>query len=247
MKESRLEMHKFKIIEHKVIAHEIYQITFEKPETVKIIPGQFAMLYLNDSDFFLGRPFSFSQILPNSFSIIYKVLGKGTKKMTELKQGDSVAMRLPLGQGFTLQKKSQKILIYAGGLGLAPLLSILDDSVSKDITFVIGFKNKSSVYGLERLEKYKSIIFTDDGSYGLKGNITHADIDPFDYDVVYACGPQPMLQYLMKILRHHPLAYLSLEERMACGTGVCMGCVCGKDNRKRVCLDGPVFSVKELI
>lgn len=240
-------MQTFKIKAHRKIACDVYEITFEKPEDLMIQSGQFALVYLDHPDFYLGRPFSFSNISATDFTIIYKVVGQGTQYLSTLERGTDVKMRVPLGQGFPIDTSHQKILIYAGGLGLAPLLSLVQGLKDKTIHYVLGFQSEKDIYGLAKIPSQQLELFTDDGSKGKKGNVLNSEIDPFDYDAVYACGPEKMLTALMPQLKAHPHAYVSIEERMACGSGICMGCVCGKNNEKRVCVEGPVFKVKELV
>lgn len=171
-----------------------------------------------------------------------------------------------LGNGYDLEKGRHKsILLMAGGIGVPPILELAkrlsgcggsEEAITKDITAVIGYRN-SDTYLLEELEQYTRVyVATEDGSLGTKGNVIDAiNENKLNPDIIYACGPMPMLRAIKKLAAERDIdAYISLEERMACGVGACLGCVCRtthKDhhshvNNARICTDGPVFEAKEV-
>lgn len=208
--------------------------------------GQFLELSLNN--FFLRRPFSIADCSENTVTLLYKVIGEGTKALSGAKRGDSFDCLTNLGNGFN-SCRTQKPLLLGGGIGIAPLYKLAKDFVKKDIvpTILLGFRNCSEMFYLEEFKKLGDVIVaTDDGSFGCCGNIVEAlklSVPCIDY--YYACGPVVML----KALQNHCInGELSLEARMGCGFGVCMGCsIQTKNGYKRVCKEGPIFDASEVL
>ena len=236
-----------KIIENKPLTNDIYKMTFEGD--LKALPGQFVNVKINDSSLLLRRPISVFDCTEKSLSIIYRVVGAGTKELSTYKEGSTVSVLGPVGSGFPRVSK-KKVLIVGGGIGVPPLYYLAKSLVSdNEITFVLGFRDKSQVILENELSKYgKVIVTTDDGSYGLHGNVIKA-IEEYniDFDVVYACGPSRMLEAIDKKYYGQKEGYISFEERMACGIGICYGCACRprelKKGMLRVCKEGPVFEL----
>lgn len=239
---------------------------FENP-----LPGQFVMVRIAGlTDPFLSRPvsvYSFARSKSHCMmDLLYRVVGKGTQIMAGLINGSQVEISGPLGGSYTIDPARKKIVLIAGGIGVAPL-SLLAQYLCKTVcrdadgmTFYLGAQTSDAIVGLEPLRKYcyNIVVCTDDGSQGVKGLVTKAfqkdmkKYPPAD-TAIYACGPKPMLRALSAILPEDAFCQVSLEERMACGVGTCVGCVVaikdeqGEKAYRRVCADGPVFELKDVI
>lgn len=241
--------------------------SFENP-----LPGQFVMIRIAGlNDPFLSRPISIYSFSRGknycSLEFLYRVVGKGTQILAGLIKGSQVEINGPLGNGFEIQTVKNNIVFIAGGIGIAPLSLLIEilcrraDCSPSSMTVYLGFQGASAVVGLDKLKKLcrNITVCTDDGTLGTKGFVTHIfkkDMKKFlpDNTSIYACGPKEMLKSLSKILNTKKIdCQISLEERMACGTGACMGCsVAVKDDKgelsyKRVCADGPVFNLADII
>jgi dihydroorotate dehydrogenase electron transfer subunit len=241
--------------------------SFENP-----LPGQFVMIRIAGlNDPFLSRPISIYSFFRGknycSLEFLYRVVGKGTQILAGLIKGSQVEINGPLGNGFEIQTVKKNIVCIAGGIGIAPLSLLIEilcrraDCSPSAMTVYLGFQKSSSVVGLAEMKKLcrDTSVCTDDGSVGKKGFVTQVfqkDMKKFSPDntSIYACGPKEMLKSLAKILNVSNFdCQVSLEERMACGTGACMGCaVAVKDEQgaleyKRVCADGPVFNLQNII
>lgn len=205
-------------------------------------PGQFYMVrgWLG-LDPFLSRPLSINSLDSESISFLYQDVGRGTKLLSRLKKGDSLSLLGPLGNGFS-DIEGERIALVGGGIGLAPLV-YLAQTLDKKLDFYCGFK--TDIYEVEEIEKLVDQIFiaTEDGSWGHKGLVTEI-IDYDLYDTIVTCGPRPMMEALY---RKKEELIVSMEEKMACGIGACMGCnIETSRGNKRVCKDGPVFLAKEV-
>ncbi len=223
--------------------------------------GQFYMLHAVRSDVLLGRPISVfhSEVLLNeenrvelSFLILLK--GKGTKELCSLDFGDLINLIGPCGNRFPYPENNagrNKVLIIGGGIGVAPVAGFAETLPAKSYDFYASFKSGS--YGIENLKADKLVITTDDGSVGVHGMLpaalTEETLKAGNYDAVYACGPTPMLAYIQKICQAAGVkSWLSMEAHMACGVGVCLGCVIDTtEGKKRCCKEGPVFDGDILI
>ncbi len=233
------------------------------------LPGQFVMVRMKSCDQpFLSRPFSIYSVYShgkNTFlEILYKVVGKGTEAFSRLREGDILNILGPLGKGFDIPSECDKIVLIAGGVGIAPL-SFLAERCERDINGAeivcyIGAGSLEALVSLDRIEGICSVvkISTDDGSWGHAGSVTELfrrDMELYmDNDSrIYSCGPNPMLRSLNKLLKGRPVAcQVSLEERMACGIGACLGCVVKIKSGDvggglvRVCKEGPVFDISSV-
>lgn len=223
------------------------------------VPGQFISLYCADGAKLLPRPISICELNAEktAIRIVYRVAGKGTEEFSNLKSMHKIEVLGPIGNGYTL--KENKAMLIAGGIGIPPMVELakeLKRSGVNDITAVLGYRN-NQLFLKEELEKYCNVyVATEDGSCGAKGNVMDAiKLYNLKADVLYSCGPKPMLKSVSDFARQHDIeAQISLEERMACGIGACLGCVCktkDKDSHsqvknKRVCVDGPVFDYREV-
>lgn len=243
------------ILENKPVAENIYSLTLALPEAVKIRAGQFADLSVGGAHL-LKRPLAVCKADGEKVTVCYQIRGEGTKLLSERKAGETLDALLPLGNGFYLKENEKKIALVGGGVGIFPMISVIGEyAAEKEISAYIGFRNKGAVCGLEELKRAKKLTaVTDDGSFGEKMNAVQAfaaDLEVGERpDVVLSCGPLPMLRALKTALEGRDIpCYVSLEERMGCGIGACLVCVCEKTNGEnaRVCKDGPVFGIGEVV
>ena len=235
----------------------VWSLSLKAEKSALPAAGQFFMLRSHSSQKLLARPISvFSvQILPdnNSAKIEFLILkkGKGTRELCALKSGDRVELLGPCGNTFPRPIEGSNICIVGGGVGIAPVAGFASTLPDQTYDFYASFKSGS--YGLQNIKAKTLFITTDDGSQGISGMISAAlnasDLRARKYTAVYACGPAPMLRYIQGICRDANVqCYLSLEEKMACGMGVCLGCtVQTVEGYKRCCKDGPVFAGQKII
>ena len=244
-----------KVVENKQIATGIYSITFDLGEEVVVRAGQFGDILVGGTHL-LRRPIAICKVEGSLVTFCYQVKGEGTQKLQKVEAGTTLSVLLPLGNGFFVEKTEKKVALVGGGVGVFPLISVLREyKKEKQISAYIGYRNKAAVCGVEEFEKAdKFVAVTDDGSYGEKMNAVQAfekDLQAGNRpDVVLACGPTPMLRALKTLVEKENLTcYVSLEERMGCGIGACLVCVCNLTNGEhaRVCKDGPVFNAKEVV
>lgn len=237
---------KSKILVNEQVKDNIYKLIVEFKND-KILPGQFFMLKTLNNEFLLPRPISVNDCDDNSVTFLYRVEGMGTKVMSNLIVGTEIQTLGPLGNGFDLDKINGKVAIIGGGIGTAPLLYLAKKLETKADIY-LGFRDVT--YGLDEFEKYsnKLLIATEDGSIGQKGFVTSL-LNFDDYDCVVTCGPEVMMNAVMNACEKSKIkCFVSLEKRMACGVGACLGCVVEtKAGMKRACKDGPVFEASELI
>lgn len=235
------------VIENKQISNNIYRISAEFKSEIK--PGQFFMLKTLDNSFLLPRPISVNDVNGNIVSFLYRIEGQGTKKISSLCANDEIQLFGPLGNGFDTEELKGKIAVIGGGIGIAPLL-YLSKKLGKRADVYLGYKDLENMYIVEEFKSFvdKTLIVTEDGSFGEKGFVT--DYVQYDkYDAVVTCGPEIMMNKIVNNCRINNIkCYISLERRMACGMGACLGCtVETKDGNKRACKDGPVFNSEELV
>ena len=247
------------------LSEGIYSIWLETKAAQYAQPGQFINVYTNDPSKLLPRPISICQIDRNGrLRIVFRVVGSGTQQLSELKKGDSLKITGPLGNGFygAIQvkgfsfKENTKALLIGGGIGIPPMLG-LAEGLACDKTLVCGFRSNKELFLTDEIEKSaRLVIATDDGSLGTNGTVIDAiNENNITADVIFACGPKPMLKGVKALGEKLKVpTFLSMEERMACGVGACLGCVCkttetdshSKVKNKRVCMDGPVFLSTEV-
>ena len=218
-------------------------------------PGQFISVYSNDSSRLLPRPISICEVDKEfrALRIVYRVVGEGTKEFSKLRAGQKVRIMGPLGNGFFL--KDKRAILVAGGIGIPPMLE-LAKNLDCEKTIVVGYRDAQTFLSDELSSYGDVVIATEDGSVGTKGNVLDAIREnQVTGDVIYACGPTPMLRALKTYAAEkHIECQISLEEKMACGIGACLACVCKskeKDSHtnvpnKRICKDGPVFYAEEV-
>lgn len=243
----------FKIVERNAYGEHYFSLTLQHPDSMpEIVPGQFVEVEVKGTrEVMLRRPISIHDVdySRNTLTLLIQVVGKGTKQLADMQVGDSLNLIYPLGHGFAIQGKN--VLLVGGGAGTAPLLYLAKhfDSMGVRPTIILGGRTAELIPVQEPFMKYGNLcIATDDGSLGEKGMVTqHSKFDQ-PYDMIYTCGPTPM----MKAVARHAVAKgieceVSLENMMACGVGACLCCVCDTDEGHQcVCKNGPVFNVRKL-
>jgi dihydroorotate dehydrogenase electron transfer subunit len=232
-----------------------YLIRLDCPDiTTQARPGQFVMVRCGEGpEYQLRRPLSIHRIEGNKLSLLFNVVGKGTRWLSQRPAGEKLDLLGPLGKGFTILPDSKKLLLAAGGIGIAPLVFLAEDAVrrGKEVTLLLGAATARQLYPKRLLPAgIRLITATEDGSEGKQGMIT--DILPDftdDTDQLFTCGPLPMYRAMapMPELKGKPVQ-VSLEVRMGCGLGICYGCTVKTVNGLRqTCKDGPVFELNEVL
>ena len=255
---AKLKM-KSTVIEQKMIADGICSMWLDAKEVaVQAKPGQFISVYSNDKSRVLPRPISICEIdrEQGTLRIVYRVVGKGTEEFSKAEAGDSFEILGPLGNGFPIEEaKGKKVLMIGGGIGVPPMLQTAKE-IEGEAIIVSGYRNQD-LFLKEELESAGTLfIATEDGSVGTKGNVVDAIREnQIEADMMFACGPKPMLRALKNYALEKGIpCWISMEEKMACGVGACLACVCqSKDvdshshvHNKRICKDGPVFLSTEV-
>lgn len=251
------------ILDTKKISEGIYKFKIKAPEIAKIAKaGQFLEIQVsNTGETFLRRPISIYNIEKDSVEFIFQVKGKGTEILSTKKVGDIINILGPLGNGTFSVKEYKKVAIIGGGIGTYPLYELAKELKGKaETTMYMGFRNKGLVTLEKEFEEVTSrlVITTDDGSYKEKGfaiNVLKEDCKTEKPDIIFACGPLPMLKAVQEFANSEGIkCEMSLEERMGCGIGACVGCNVrivteNPDEVKYnyVCKDGPVFDSKQVI
>ncbi len=236
----------YTIAEHKALTKDVYRMVLSGDTSAITMPGQFMEISL--PGFFLRRPISICDYDEKSVTIIYKVVGQGTAAMAGMKVGESLDALTGLGHGFSVEKSGRHPLLVGGGVGVPPLFNLARKLVAsgRAPSVILGFNKADEVFYDREFEALgvSVTVTTIDGSRGVKGFVTNAL--PSSHDYVYSCGPMPMLKALYRATNGVPGEF-SLEERMGCGFGACMGCsIMTKNGSRRVCKDGPVFD-KEVL
>mgnify|MGYP002783186069 CR=1 FL=1 len=232
-----------KIISNEEISKDIYKLVVEDNSEIK--PGQFYMLKVK-GETLLPRPISICEKNGDKLTFLYAVVGKGTKEYTRLREGDSISLTGPVGNGFDLEKDYGKVALVAGGIGTAPMLELAKNlrKRNKDQKIDVYFGFRDEIYLVDEIEKYSNEVkvSTNTGKYGHKGFITDI-LNVEDYDTVLCCGPEVMMKKVIDMCKGKNVGvYVSMEKHMACGVGACLGCTCKtKEGNKRTCKDGPVF------
>ena len=243
------------IIRQEEIADDIYSIWLRTESVAGAAKaGQFISIYCTDGSRILPRPISICEIdrEDGAIRIVYRVAGDGTKEFSKMHTGDQLEIVGPLGNGFP--RKSQKAFLIGGGIGIPPMLQLAKE-LDCEKQIVLGFRDE--MFLLEEFHEQGSVyIATEDGSAGTEGNVLDAIRENgLTADIIYACGPTPMLRAIKEYADKHDIeCWISMEERMACGIGACLACVCqskNKDehsnvNNKRICKEGPLFLAREV-
>lgn len=248
------------VLEQEEIASGIFRLVLQTKEiAAKAKAGQFVSVYSKDPSKLLPRPISLCEIdkTKGTLTLVYRVTGEntGTEEFSKLQKDDTVRILGPLGNGFPVDAADEKkAFLIGGGIGIPPILQLARE-MKADKQIVLGFRD--SLFLMDEFWAEGQVyVATEDGSAGTKGNVLDAiRANGLSADIIYACGPTPMLCALKAYAEEHEMVcYISMEERMACGIGACLACVCktkDKDahsnvNNKRICKEGPVFDAREV-
>lgn len=243
-----MEVKKALVKENIKIAKDTYKMTFQSELARTMKPGQFVNIKIEG--FMLRRPISISKVVDRShFTIVYKVVGDGTEKLSTVTEGAYIDILGPLGNFYTIHDDIDDVLLIGGGAGVPPMLELAKKyrRIRTEVNVVLGFNDKDSVFYEEEFKALGCNVYiaTMDGSYGTKGTVMDAiDEAGITTEFVCCCGPIPMLK---AVEERYTRGYMSFESRMACGIGACMACV-AKDKKEenmyhRICKEGPVFPI----
>lgn len=249
------------VLSQEKVAEGIYSMWIKTEASLTAKPGQFISMYTQDAGKLLPRPISICEIDKDSerLRVVYRVTGKhtGTDEFSVLKAGDGISIIGPLGNGFPYEEaEGKKVFLVGGGIGVPPILELAKQMNCDKKQIIVGYRDAEIFLKEEFEENGEVYISTENGSVGTTGNVMDAiKENHLEADMIYACGPTPMLRAIKKYAEEQNITcYISLEERMACGIGACLGCVCKSKEKdehsnvhnKRICKDGPVFLATEV-
>lgn len=239
----------FSITQNEKIAQSVYKMRLSGDTSAIKKAGQFVNIKLDG--FFLRRPISVCDYTAEELLIIYKVVGKGTEKMSTMEKGEQLDILTGLGNGYDLTVKTEKPVLIGGGVGVPPLYKLSKElkNQGKRVSVILGFNSEKEIFFEDEFKEIadRVLICTADGSYGIKGFVTDA-IKDIDFDYFFTCGPEPMFKALESTIDKGISGQLSFEQRMGCGFGACMGCSCKTlTGNKRICREGPVLFREEII
>ena len=253
MSENRPRRVKAEIVSNEELLSGFHLLWLQAPKLAQAFqPGQFMMVRCGEGfDFTLRRPFSLHQVAEERLALFFKKVGRGTRWLAERQPGDELDLLGPLGRGFSVSPESRHLLLVAGGVGIAPLLFLAQRELllGRKVTLLLGAKTSSELYPESLLpEGLHLAITTEDGSAGRKGMVTELLPElALAADQIFACGPLPMYQAMAEMNLEKPVQIL-LEQILGCGIGACQGCsVPTIAGLKRVCREGPVFNLEEVI
>ena len=253
-----MRLHEVKIVRKIQLSEKEWRFDFDAPQLCKeAVPGQFVMVESSKNNIpFLRKAISINQCQDGVVSLMFAVVGDGTEALSTCNEGDMVSLLGPLGRGFDCDIQNKKIVMIGGGIGKAPFEYLTDVLLKKnnELTFIVGGRTKAQLQGLDcyKEKNVKLLFATEDGSLGEKGFVSQYFNQLAGTDRIYACGPTPMLAAVKKFADDAQIkCQLSLEGKMACGVGVCLGCTCKSGNPDaavypKVCQDGPVFWSEEV-
>ena len=232
------------VINQRQLTEDVFELKLSGIRGALILPGQFVNLRI--PNLFLRRPISVCDAQEDELTLVYRVVGAGTAALKEGKE-DQIDALIELGNGYDLSVSGEQPLLIGGGVGIPPLYYLARKLIAqgKQVTAVLGFNRAEEMFYLQEFQELgvTTIVTTVDGSYGIKGFVT--DALPECYTSFYTCGPIPMMKAIYKKTTEN--GQFSLEERMGCGFGACMGCsIQTADGPKRVCKEGPVFRKEDL-
>ena len=236
----------FQILSNTALTDSVFKMVLSGDTSAITAPGQFVNIQLDG--LFLRRPISVCDYDKNTLTLVYKVVGKGTDKMSRMMPGTQLDLLTGLGNGYDLTLSGERPVLLGGGVGVPPLYNLAKKLIAqgKDVTVILGFNTKSEIFYEDAFQALGCTVFvtTVDGSFGIKGFAT--DALPEKYTYFYTCGPEPMLKSVYRATRTS--GQMSFEERMGCGFGACMGCSCKTlTGYKRICKDGPVMKKEEIL
>lgn len=237
----------YEIKSNKKLTDNIFEMVLIGDTSSIKAAGQFINIKLDG--FYLRRPISICDYNEDTITIIYKVVGDGTMALSQMNCGEKLDVLCGLGNGFDTSKSSDKPVLIGGGVGVPPMYNLCKKLIAqgKQVSVILGFNKKDEVF---YEDEFKSLganvtVTTVDGSYGIKGFVTDA-LKDCEYSYFYTCGPMPMFKAIEAVAKTS--GQYSFEERMGCGFGACMGCSCKtKYGNKRICKDGPVLEMEEII
>ena len=237
----------FTIKENRALTKNVYRMVLRGDTSEITVSGQFVNILLDG--LYLRRPISVCDRVEGELTIIYKVVGKGTEKMSGMKTGEVLDVLTGLGNGYALGDAGERPLLLGGGVGVPPMYLLAKDLIGagKQVSVILGFNTKDEVFYEKEFRQLGCDVrvTTVDGSYGTRGFVTDA-MKEIDYTYFYTCGPEPMLKAIWKTATTS--GQMSFEERMGCGFGACMGCSCKTlTGNKRICKDGPVLRKEEIL
>ncbi len=248
------------ILENKKVNDEYFKLIFSSPRlSKKVLPGQFLNIQIEDHHgLLLRRPFSYYRISGSKIEILYEILGRGTGLLAQKRKGHRLKVLGPLGRPFSQKLNGKKRILVAGGVGVPPLVYLAEtvEENPKNQFLLIGCKSKNEVLPKKELAKVKGEIryATNDGSYGRRGFVTVLLHDLLKKEnpkslFIQTCGPNVMMSAVMNLAKEFGVeGEASIDERMACGVGACLGCVVEThEGFKTSCVEGPVFSFSELV
>ena len=236
----------FNVAENIALTDSVYKMRLVGDVSAITAPGQFINIKLDG--LFLRRPISVCDVSDDSVTILYKVVGEGTERMSQMKEGQ-LDVLTGLGNGYDTTISGEQPLLIGGGVGVPPLYLLAKKLIAegKSVTVILGFNTKDEIFYQEEFEKLGAKVFitTVDGSVGIRGFVTDA-MKELSYSYFYTCGPEPMLKAIFR--SSVTSGQLSFEERMGCGFGACMGCSCKTvTGYKRICKEGPVLKKEEIL
>ncbi|MBR6017694.1 MAG: dihydroorotate dehydrogenase electron transfer subunit [Paludibacteraceae bacterium] len=240
-----MKQSKWNILSNVCIAEKVWKMVL-RGDTTAMQPGQFVEIAV--PGYYLRRPISVCDIQDDCLTIIYKTVGHGTDLMARMQPGETLDILSCLGHGYDLRKAGDEVLVVGGGVGVPPLIYLAKQlrAQGKHVHAVLGFNTEKEVFAEEMFASLgcKVEVCTMDGSYGRRGVVTDLIAKPAPF--YYACGPLPMLRAIAETVGTN--GQMSMEERMGCGVGICVGCsIETKKGVRRVCKEGPVFDAEELI
>ena len=246
------------VVSQKEIGKDIFDMVLSFPKGAKEArPGQFLAMYCNDATKLLPRPISICGIdaEAGTLRVVYRIAGEGTREFSKMKQGDTLEVMGPLGNGFPLQEaEGKRVFLMGGGIGIPPMVEAAKQ-IRGEKMVIAGYRD---VLFLQDELSANAVLYTatEDGSAGTKGNVMDAVREhTLEADIIFACGPKPMLRAIKAYAEEkHIPCWISMEEKMACGIGACLACTCQSKeidghshvHNKRVCKDGPVFLASEV-
>ena len=235
----------FTIERSRPLARDVVELRLRGDTAAITAPGQFVNIRLTGK--FLRRPISVCNVAGDELTLIYKIVGGGTRQLAAMQPGQTLDLLTGLGNGYDLSPAGDAPVLLGGGVGTPPMYWLARELIAqgKHVRAVLGFNSAEDVFYEEELRSLGAdvTVTTVDGSYGKKGFVT--DGLPEDYSYFYACGPEPMLRAVYRATKTS--GQLSFEERMGCGFGACMGCSCKTlTGCKRICKDGPVLRKEEI-
>lgn len=246
------------VVSQKQIAEQIYDLWLETELAQDAHAGQFVAVYPQNAATLLPRPISICEADKEQcrLRLVYRVAGKGTAEFSAYQAGDTLDILGVLGNGFPIEAaKGKRVFLMGGGIGIPPMLE-LSKELDAEKHILLGYRNQDLFLQDDLGENGQVYIATEDGSVGVQGNVMDIiKVNDLHADIIMACGPMPMLRAIKRYAAEQGIeAYLSLEERMACGVGACLGCVCKTKeinhhshvNNARICTDGPVFEAGEV-